>query len=220
MNPQDTELLECANCGNVTPHRLEHSYQAKTLVDELDDGTFVYEPFTWLSYVCGTCLALNIYGDHLNLSEPPYLEKKLKNFRLYPKGASILPPAHMLSPKDPIPKHILDLYEEVWSIRYKAPSAFIGQVRRLLEYICEEQGATGKTLYKKLEQLAEKQVFPGHIENVTEMLRLVGNLGAHASDRKLDQWDAAHIDDFFRFVVEYVYVAPAKLKRMQERLSS
>jgi hypothetical protein len=219
MEPKESELLECATCGNVAPHSLTYRYEAKTLVDELEDGTYVFEPFTWLSYVCGTCAALNLYGDHLQLNEDPFVEKKLKNFRLYPKGSSILPESHMLSPKDPIPYQILNLYEEVWAIRYRAPSAFIGQIRRLLEYICDDQGATGRTLFKKLEHLAEKGVFPGHIENITEMLRLVGNLGAHATGARLDQWDAAHIDDFFRFVVEYVYIAPAKLKRMRERLS-
>lgn len=219
MFPKDTELLECATCGNFAQHNLEHKYVADTLNDQLDDGTKVYEPFTRLSYSCTTCRALNVYGDHLHLNQGVFEGKELKDYRLYPRGALILPPRHMLSPKEPVPRNILKLYEEVWPIRHKAPSAFVGQIRRLLEYICDDQGATGKTLFKKLESLADKGVFPGHIENITDMLRLVGNMGAHATDAELDTWDAAHIDDFFRFVVEYVYIAPAKLKRMSERLS-
>lgn len=219
MLPKKTELLECATCGNFVRHSLEHKYVADTLVDQLDDGTKVYEPFTWLSYSCTTCGALNIYGDHLDLGNDFSARKELKDYRLYPRGALILPPKHMLSPQTPVPENILKLYEEVWPIRHKAPSAFVGQIRRLLEYICDDQGATGKTLFKKLESLAGKGVFPGYIENITDMLRLVGNIGAHATDAQLDTWDAAHIDDFFRFVVEYVYIAPAKLRRMSERLS-
>jgi hypothetical protein len=44
-------------------------------------------------------------------------------------------------------------------------------------------------------------------------------MGAHATDEDLSQWDAELIDDFFRSVVEYVYVAPAKIRRMQRRLA-
>jgi hypothetical protein len=43
-------------------------------------------------------------------------------------------------------------------------------------------------------------------------------MGAHAGDADLTVWDAELIDDFFRSVLEYVYVAPAKIRRMETRL--
>jgi hypothetical protein len=50
------------------------------------------------------------------------------------------------------------------------------------------------------------------------LLRRVGNIGAHAMEEDVSIWDAELVDDFFRSVVEYVYIAPAKIRRMQERL--
>jgi len=88
----------------------------------------------------------------------------------------------------------------------------------LLEYICVDQKASGKDLYGKLQDLITKGILPGYFGDITDLLRVVGNLGAHASDKTLDIWDAELIDEFFRFVIEYVYVAPAKIKRMKERM--
>jgi len=43
-------------------------------------------------------------------------------------------------------------------------------------------------------------------------------MGAHAADEELSIWDAELIDDFFRATLDYVYVAPAKIRRMENRL--
>ena len=50
-------------------------------------------------------------------------------------------------------------------------------------------------------------------------MRQIGNLGAHAGDGEVDFWDAELLDDFFRAVVEYVYVVPSKIARMKQRIS-
>jgi hypothetical protein len=47
----------------------------------------------------------------------------------------------------------------------------------------------------------------------------VGNLGAHAGKKEVSIWDAELIDEFFRSAVDYVYIAPARIRRMKERLS-
>ena len=43
-------------------------------------------------------------------------------------------------------------------------------------------------------------------------------MGAHAAQEELSVWDAELIDDFFRSIVDYVYIAPARIKRMEHRL--
>jgi hypothetical protein len=110
------------------------------------------------------------------------------------------------------------LYEEVWPLRHRAPAAFVGQVRRLLEFVCEDRKAAGRSLFEQLRHLVTQGTLPGYFTSITDLLRVVGNMGAYATDEDLSRWDAELIDDFFRSVVEYVYVAPAKIRRMQERL--
>lgn len=51
-------------------------------------------------------------------------------------------------------------------------------------------------------------------------MRYIGNLGAHASDHEIDTWDAELLDDFFRSVVDYVYIVPSKIERLKQRFAS
>jgi hypothetical protein len=172
------------------------------------------EDYSWISYACGTCGGLNLFGDFFR-SQTPKVSARQK---LHPRGSQILPPPHMLSPSQTIPSKIMKLYEEVWPLRHCSPASFIGQVRRLLEFVCHDKKAIGKDLFTKLQDLVSKGVFPGYFKEITDLLRIVGNKGAHATDDDLDIWEAELIDDFFRLVIEYVYIAPAKVRRMQERV--
>lgn len=210
----DTIIVECSHCGNLTPHQKIHEYTHSKFFEDLGNGQKITENFTWLSYACKTCGGLNLYGDFFSV----YGYNELMKAKLHPKGSGLLPPSHMLSPSKPVPDRILRLYEEVWPLRHKSPPAFVGQVRRLLEYICHDQKASGKDLFKKLEDLVTKGVFPGYFREITDLLRIVGNMGSHATEDDLDVWDAELIDDFFRSVIDYVYISPAKIKRMQERI--
>lgn len=51
------------------------------------------------------------------------------------------------------------------------------------------------------------------------MLRFLGNVGAHAVEESVMPWQVYAIDEFFRAVVEYVYVAPSKLKDFKDSLA-
>jgi hypothetical protein len=211
----ESPVLECGHCGNRTPHELVMNYHAPIVYDQVDRDVWL-ETFTWLAYKCGTCGALSLYGDFYDIHRGSVVPH---GSRLHPRASDLLPPSHMMSPADPVPGRILRLYAEIWSLRHRAPAAFIAQVRRALEYVCEDCGAEGKTLYDRLRALAESGVFPGHYGDITELLRRVGNIGAHASEEELSAYDAELIDDFFRSIIEYVYVAPAKVQRMRERLA-
>jgi hypothetical protein len=124
----------------------------------------------------------------------------------------------MLNPSEPVPKAVLRLYEEVWPLRHHTPTAFVGQIRRVLEFICKDQNATGKDLAHKLADLSARGIFPGNVTGMTTLIRECGNIASHAADREMDRWDAELIDALFRTVVEYVYIAPAKASRMRQRL--
>lgn len=167
----------------------------------------------WLEFIFD--LGLNVFGAFFNFD----LEiESLARAKLHPRGADILPPSHTLSTNQPVPVRVLSLYEEVWPLRHRAPAAFIGQVRRLPEFVCENQGASGKDLFSKLQDLSVKGVFPGYFTQISELLRKVGNMGAHAAEEDLSVWGAELIDDFFRSIIDYVYIAPARIRRMEVRL--
>jgi hypothetical protein len=216
QNKPDSEILECSHCGNRTPHTKVLDYVQPMLFDEIDNHRYL-EDYAWSGYACATCGGLNLYGDFVKYPA----SKSLARAKLYPRGCDLLPPSHVLSPADPIPPRILAVYEEVWPLRHRSPSAFIGQVKRLLQYVCVERNAAGTTFLEKVQQLVIQDVFPGYFPATTaDLLRKIGDMGTRVPDDDLNVWDAELVDEFFRSVVEYVYIAPAKIKRMQQRMGS
>jgi hypothetical protein len=209
----DTEILECSHCGNRTPHKKVLDYTHPMLFDEIDNQRYL-EDFAWTGYACATCGGLNLYGDFVKFPA----SKRLARSKLYPKGCDLLPPSPVLSPSDPIPEPILKIYEEVWPLRYRAPAAFVGQVKRLLALICAERGAMGATLFDQLQQLVAQEVFPKYFATQCELLRKVGEMGTRIPDEALNIWDADLANELFRAILEYVYVAPAKFQRLQQRM--
>jgi hypothetical protein len=123
----NSQIFECSHCGNRTPHAREFEYRHAMFFDELDTDK-IYESYTWLGYSCSTCGGLNIYGALFfgTDTDPEQLERT----RLHPRGADLVPPAHMLSPNQPVPHRVLAQYEEIWPLRHRVPTAFIGQIRR------------------------------------------------------------------------------------------
>ena len=213
MSKNQQIVIQCYHCGNTTPHCVSYRHTTKMLFEQIDDQKY-YEDYEFVSCICSTCGGLNLFGDFTEYPQNEDFSKK----RLYPMGSSILPPRHKLHGENPIPVKILKMYDEIWPLRLSAPNAFVTQVRRALELICQDKGASGKNLYQMLEDLVRKEVFPGYFSEITGILREVGNIAAHASEQEIDLWDAELIDDFFRFVIDYVYIAPSKIERMRQRL--
>ena len=196
---------------------MRFSYEHPMLYDEIEGHGKMLEPFTWLAYSCATCGGLNIFGDFLQTFADP---DDWQRSRLHPRGAELTPPTHTVTPADPVPWKVVDLYREIWPLRHRSPAAFVGQLRRILEFIAKDKGAKGRDLFHKLQDMTAQGVLPGYFGQMSDLLRKVGNLGAHAADEEVNIWDAELMDDFFRSIVEYVYVAPARVWRMEQRMRS
>ncbi len=203
----------CFHCGNRVPLSRLAVHRGQELFEHIDGQRFS-EDFDYHIYQCPTCNGITIFGDFTQY--PGARDAAYK--RIYPQGSRLLPESHKIALRDCVPDRVVKLYELSWPLRHIAPSAFAVQVRRALEFICNEQGATGGTLFQKLKVLVANKTFPGHFEEMTDLMRKVGNLGAHAGDDDVDFWDAELLDEFFRAVVEYVYIWPSRIERLKQRL--
>lgn len=193
-------IRRCDHCNNLTPHELLIDHEVSKLFDEVD-GEEVGETFKYYLYKCMTCLDISLLGGF----DPELPFDPSSSPVLYP-GASEL--------HHSVPERIRAVYSEAARIRRQAPNAFAGQVRRALEAVCRDQGAQGRGLVSQLDFLAKKGTIPPTLARMTNLIRLLGNVGVHDKDTDVDVWDAELIDDFFKSIVEYVYVAPSKIKRL------
>jgi len=119
-----------------------------------------------------------------------------------------------------VPKHITQIYEEAALIQKASPDAFAVQIRRGLEAICAERGIKGKTLNIGLKELAERGEIPKVLVEATDVLRLLGNVGAHWTGQHVHPSQIPALDDFFKAVVEYIFVAPSKLQEFKNQLEA
>ena len=71
-------------------------------------------------------------------------------------------------------------------------------------------------LAERLKNLANSGRIPQTLAEMAQQLRLLRNLGAH--DDEVTEEDVPIILDFLEAILEYLYVAPAKIAAVQARL--
>ncbi len=74
-------------------------------------------------------------------------------------------------------------------------------------------------LADKLKSLADTGRIPQTLVDVALHLRQLGNLGAHFDEDEVTEKDVLIILDFVELLLEYLYVAPAKIEAVKKRLN-
>ena len=92
-------------------------------------------------------------------------------------------------------------------------------IRRALEALCDDRKVAPGTLHSRLASLANKGEIPPVLVEITSVLRTLGNSGAHNTEQKVKAPMNWRMDTFFRTLVEYVYVAPARLDEFRKSVA-
>ncbi|MFQ6230959.1 DUF4145 domain-containing protein [Nocardia sp. NPDC002869] len=89
--------------------------------------------------------------------------------------------------------------------------------RRGLEALCLDQGATERTLEKRLEKLQTTGKIDGRLFTWATHLRNIGNEGAHDLDFDPDRDEALDSQNLLERVVQYVYIDQARYEEAKRR---
>ncbi len=117
-----------------------------------------------------------------------------------------------------MPVRIQQIYAEAVAVMNTGPNAFSGQIRRALEALCDDRGSREGTLASRLSTLVARGELPSALGEMSDGLRLLGNVGVHEKGLDVQAGHVAAINDFFRAIVEYVYVAPQQVREFRTRL--
>lgn len=207
-----TQPVVCFHCGNTVPHTRLARFLGEQLFEHIEGKRF-NESFEYELFQCPTCHEISLHGDFVSY---PLFHSLLER-RLYPRGDRLIPADHKTSRNHFIPEEIITQYQQAWPLLHMSPGAFAVQVRRILEFICNHQGAKGKTLHSLLQDLATTGVLPRSYAEASDLIRTIGNIGAHAGNEVVDYWDAELLDDFLRWIVDFLYVTPAEIDRLRQR---
>ncbi len=206
----------CLHCGAVTILRIRAEY-IYAVNGEDYRGTKDMNRVQWSLLQCLECSAPTLLQSDIvtkldQSSVPSTWKTTVEAIKaLYPAEPSIAPS---------LPEPIGKLYAEAMKVKLLSPSSCAVLVRRTLEAVCQHEYATGATLAKKLKNLAESGKIPQTLVDVAFHLKQLGNLGAHFDvDDDITTEDVSIILDFVDLFLEYLYVAPAKIQAVKDRLS-
>jgi hypothetical protein len=118
-----------------------------------------------------------------------------------------------------IPADITKAFEE--AITCHAGRCFIAaaiMVRKTLEELCRDRGATGGTLKERLRALGTKVVLPSELLDGLDDLRLLGNDAAHIESQEFNSIGQEEVEigiEFAKEVLKAVYQYSALLGRLR-----
>jgi hypothetical protein len=91
-------------------------------------------------------------------------------------------------------------------------------IRRTLEALCEDQGAKGATLVKRIEALGGQVGLPPAMISALHDVRLLGNDAAHVEARTYAEVGKQEVEaaiEVAKFILASTYQADAALKALQ-----
>lgn len=194
--------INCPHCNNLSTHNILCTESvSEDLYDET--GEFVHRgEFYYMLTHCKSCNDVVLF-----------VNSDLNDFPQSIHGANVLYPSQ--KKLDGIPDAIRKTYEEAKKVKKRSSMAFVVLIRKVLELICEDKQADGRTLHDKISFLATKEIIPEKIYEMARAIKYFGNMGAH-DYIEIDYSDVEIIDDLIVVFIEYVYIAPMKLSRLRE----
>jgi hypothetical protein len=116
-----------------------------------------------------------------------------------------------------LPSLIKDCFKEALKIKTISPNAYGVMLGRVLELVCQDRNADGKTLFAQLQDLAARGEIPNSIVEISHNLRDLRNIGAHATLGSLTEDEVPILDDLCRAILEYVYSGPKLIDRARAK---
>lgn len=117
-----------------------------------------------------------------------------------------------------IPRELQEGYAEALTcFEAKAYSAASVMVRRTLEGTCADQGATGGALASQLRKLQSEGKIDGMLADWANMLRVVGNEGAHFTGASVSREDAEDALRFAEALLDHLYVLRKRFDEFKAR---
>lgn len=203
-----TTSMKCGHCQNTAPMEIVADYSTVREYSDNRSGESWDAGSVYELCKCPTChnMTLRSCDWHSGRMDESDIEYKV----LYPLGEKAL---------RGLPRKIDAAYQAAHKVRNIDANAYAVLLGRVLDFVCEDRNAPGKTLDEKLKSLAEKNEIPSKLVDVAAGIRKLRNIGAHANLGELTADELPVLDDLTRAILEYVYSAPFLAKEAEERLA-
>lgn len=209
-------VMMCRHCGNKTVmHQVaDFKYQGSEDVAWDDYGNPIFS-ISWSDYYalhfCPVCSNVTLRKTSF------FSEDRDETGKIIPTEEVLYPTLKWESRN--MPKNVSAAFESAIKVRHIDGAICALSLRRTLEMMCRDRGATTGNLYSKLQQLSREGILPPIVENMASVLKNVGNAAAHADDAEFPLELVEAMINFTQTVLDYVYHLPQALEDIQKRLT-
>jgi Domain of unknown function (DUF4145) len=194
-------VLYCPHCGNMSVQTklveqacTERSYWGTEAAEESHEALYTVTR-------CETCLHVLVYSDCEEFTEETVLGDLV-----FPQQASM---------SRSVPSEVKRFFLEAQRVKHASPTAFAVLARRVLEEVCRSKGVRKANLSASLKELAKQGVLPPVLAEASDLVRLVGNAGAHSSNTDVTVPQVWSIESFLKAVIEYLFIAPERIENFK-----
>lgn len=206
-------LRTCFHCGNqgLMPIKYIHSHDfGGPVYDEI--GNIVShefeEHFDWIMLACPACEKVTLLEEYTDECSRDYYTAVET---LYPQSTIDY---------TGVPDNIKSAFESALKVKNIDSAICALALRRVLEAICKERGASGNNLEAMIRDMIERNVLPKMFDDACWIVRQLGNSAAHADSTHFSRRQVDQTILFMQNIINYLYTLPVKMKGMRSELET
>lgn len=193
----------CGHCGSPGP--LDRKDDVDLWVEKYDDhGYEIIWKHTVRTWWCPACQEPTLSKDVWS----PDIEDSGSQQVVYPT----------IRNNTSLPEVVRTRLAAAMKVKKIEPGFYAVGIGRMLEAVCRDQGAAGKDLFEKLDDLVARGGLPKPLAEAAHELRKLRNLGAHDTEVEVAAEDVALIEALGEAILEYLYRAPAAVATVRAGL--
>lgn len=213
LDQEKREIIKCFHCGNETPMQKVGEYTWGSRDMEFSEIDFLYEYELFACPVCHKVTLRETYSDETMIDCCDYDQFSCFNEQ------NILFPQNNIESKS-VPQKIKEAYSAALKTKGIDKSICLIALRRTLELLLKDKGATKWGLKDKIEEIAAKGLLPDTLKEASSLTKLLGDTAAHDKELEIDENDVEAMAEFIGFIIEYLYIVPDKINTYKKRLDA
>ncbi|MFA5777888.1 MAG: DUF4145 domain-containing protein [Candidatus Paceibacterota bacterium] len=200
----------CNHCDNTTNHLVCSSVEFSWWNDDIQ-GIDTYEIIR-----CSGCDSISF---RIGSSNSDDVDQDPDGNLIHPETVEIYPSRLMgrtaLEEVYSLPDKVRSMYQETHAALCTKLKILAGiGIRALIEAVCSEEKAKGRTLEKRIDDLVIKEILTKRNADILHKTRLLGNKAVHEIKAPSDiELDVAF--DIVENLLETVYIIPKKAERLK-----
>ncbi len=172
----------CRNCNVETRHKVLQSVDVSIIQDDINTNWWYQADDSYQIVQCQGCDEISFRKIHTNSEDIDYdpetdEQSYHAEIAVYPSRVA---GRNKLRQMDFLPWQVAKIYDETHAALCSKQPILAGiGIRALVEAICQQEQATGKTLVQKIDSLVKLEVLTKSGAEMLHSTRLLGNVAAH-----------------------------------------